>query len=241
MQAELAHASRVALLGELSASLAHELKQPLAAILSNAQAALRFLNDDPADVNEVRDILKDIAESDRRASEIISRMRTMMKKGETQMERARSQRGCRAGAPAPPQRTRDRATSPWTRNSRPTCRRSAAITSSCSRCCSTSSSTAATRCTTSPPDERRLVIETARDGDDLVRVSVTDRGAGIAPEMLEHIFEPFYSTKDSGLGMGLAICRAIIKAHGGRLWAANNPDRGATFHFTLALGGQKQP
>ena len=102
------------------------------------------------------------------------------------------------------------------------------------------SSMAATPCTRRPPDERRLVIATERDGaDDMVHVSVTDRGAGIAPGMLERIFEPFYSTKDNGLGMGLAICRAIIKAHGGLLWAENNPGRGATFHFTLRLGERK--
>jgi signal transduction histidine kinase len=86
------------------------------------------------------------------------------------------------------------------------------------------------------PEERRLVIETAREGTDSVRVSVVDRGPGVPGEMLARIFEPFYTTKDTGLGMGLAICRAIVGAHGGRLWATNNPGRGATFHFTLMLG-----
>jgi two-component system sensor kinase FixL len=85
------------------------------------------------------------------------------------------------------------------------------------------------------PDQRRLLIETSREGADMIRVSVADRGTGIPPEKLESIFEPFYSTKDTGLGMGLAICRTVIKAHGGRLWAANNRGVGATFHLTLAL------
>ena len=72
----------------------------------------------------------------------------------------------------------------------------------------------------------------------MIRVSVTDRGVGIAPGMLARIFEPFYTTKETGLGMGLAVSQAIISAHGGRLWAENNPDRGATFHFTLMLGAK---
>jgi signal transduction histidine kinase/ligand-binding sensor domain-containing protein len=234
-QAELAHAGRVALLGELSASLAHELKQPLASILSNAQAGLRFLNDESTDPNEVRDILKDITSEDRRASEIIDRLRTMVKKGETQMEARdlnadieqvllllRSELATRhvsvdteLAPELPPIRGDHIQLQQVLLN--------LVINGSDAM-------------HANAPDERHLVIETARDSDGLIRVSVTDCGAGIAPEMLERIFEPFYSTKDSGLGMGLAICQAIIKAHGGRLWAANNPDRGATFHFTLMLG-----
>lgn len=84
-----------------------------------------------------------------------------------------------------------------------------------------------------PPDQRRLVIETARGDSNMIRVSVVDQGTGIAPEKLRRIFEPFYSTKETGLGMGLAICQAIIKAHGGDLWVVNNSDGGAVFHFTL--------
>jgi signal transduction histidine kinase len=89
-------------------------------------------------------------------------------------------------------------------------------------------------------DERRIVVSTSRDGTGLVCISVTDSGPGIPPEMLERIFDPFYSTKSNGLGMGLSICRAIIKAHGGSLWAENNSGRGATFHFTLAIGGENR-
>jgi signal transduction histidine kinase len=90
-------------------------------------------------------------------------------------------------------------------------------------------------------EDRQLVIETAViDEKGQVRISVADCGEGIPPDKLERIFEPFYSTKDSGLGMGLAICRAIIKSHGGHLWSVNNPSRGATFHFTLMIRGQTQ-
>ena len=236
-QTDLAHAGRVALLGELSASLAHELKQPLAAILSNAQAALRFLKDDSVHVSEVRNILKDITSEDRRASEIIDRLRTMVKKGEMQMEARdlnadveqvllllRSELATRhvsvdteLAPDLPPVRGDHIQLQQVLLN--------LVINGSDAM-------------HAKAPAERRLVIVTARDGTAHVRVSVTDGGAGIAPEMLERIFEPFYSTKESGLGMGLAICRAIIKAHGGFLWAENNPGRGATFHFTLMLGEQ---
>jgi signal transduction histidine kinase/ligand-binding sensor domain-containing protein len=234
-QAELAHASRVSLLGELSASLSHELKQPLAAILTNAQAALRFLDDDPADLAEVRGSLKDITAADRRANEIIERMRSMMKKGEAEME-ARDLNAdihqalllahgdlierdvtvvTRLAPDLPPVRGDHVQLQQVLLN---------LIVNACDAMMKF------------PPDERRLTIETARDGAGLVQVSVADRGTGVAPEMLERVFDPFYSTKQSGFGMGLSICRAIIKAHGGQLWAVNNSDRGATFHFTLQAG-----
>ena len=238
-QADLAHAGRVALLGELSASLAHELNQPLAAILSNAQAGLRFLADDALDVNEVRASLKDIAEADRRAGEIIRRMRAMMKKGEAQMELrdinadieqvlvllhsdlvARNVVAATQLLPGLPPVHGDHIQLQQVLLN--------LIINGCDAMHDT------------PPDERRLLITTKRAADDMVQVSVADRGAGVAPQVFEQIFSAFYSTKSNGLGMGLAICRAIIKAHGGLLWAENNPDRGATFHFTLRLGEQKQ-
>jgi signal transduction histidine kinase len=90
-----------------------------------------------------------------------------------------------------------------------------------------------------PPGERRLTIETQRVGGVHVQVSVADCGPGFAPDALPRIFEPFRTTKTNGLGLGLPICRSIISAHGGRLWAVNNHDRGATLSFTLAA--QKEP
>jgi signal transduction histidine kinase/sugar lactone lactonase YvrE len=237
-QAELARVSRVSLLGELSASLAHELNQPLAAILSNAQAAQRFLADDPADVDEVRAILRDIAESDRRASEIIRRMRAMMKKGEAQME-PRDINADIEGVVAllhSELATRHVTVATQLLPGLPSVHGDHIqlqqvllnlIVNGCD----------AMR--DNPPDERRLLITTERAADDMVHVAVTDRGSGIPPEIIEQIFTAFYSTKSNGLGMGLSICRAIIKAHGGLLWAGNNPDRGATFHFTLRLGERR--
>ena len=234
LRQELAHASRVTTLGQLASSLAHELNQPLAAILSNAQAALRFLNANPTEVGEVRDILKDIASDDRRASQIISRMRAMLKKGETQME----SRDLNADAHQALLLLRGdlvaRNVSVDTQLSPdlPPVRidqvqfQQVLLNLVINGCDAMQANV---------PDERRLVIETARDGSGIIRVSVTDRGAGIAPEMLERIFEPFYTTKAQGMGLGLPICRTIIEAHGGRLWAENNAERGATFRFTLPV------
>ena len=89
--------------------------------------------------------------------------------------------------------------------------------------------------------DRQLWIKTGRHGDDHVEVSVHDRGKGVGENDLENIFEPFFTTKPEGLGMGLAISRSIIQAHGGRLWASANQDRGCTFHFTLPTGGKGRP
>ena len=177
------------MLGELSASLAHELKQPLAAILSNAQAAQRFLADDPADVNEVRAILKDIAESDRRATEIIRRMMAMMKKGEAQMQPhdinadieqvlglLHSELASRQVAVA----TQLLPGLPAVHGDHIQLQQVLLnlIVNGCDAMHDT------------PPGERRLVITTERAADDMVCVSVTDRGPGIAPEILSNKSSP---------------------------------------------------
>jgi signal transduction histidine kinase/ligand-binding sensor domain-containing protein len=237
-QAELAHSSRVSLLGELSASLSHELKQPLAAILTNAQAAMRFLNDDPADLAEVRDSLRDIAAADRRANEIIERMRSMMKKGEAEMEARDLNADIHQTLLLTHSDLLERDVSVVTRlapdlphvNGDHIQLQQVLLNLIINAC------DAMMEC---PPDERELTIETAREGAEFIQVSVTDRGSGVAPEMLERVFEPFYSTKKTGLGMGLSICRAIIRAHGGQLWASNHPERGTIFRLTLLVKGDE--
>jgi signal transduction histidine kinase len=85
------------------------------------------------------------------------------------------------------------------------------------------------------PGSRQLNIRTECDAPNTVRISIRDSGSGLTPEQLEHLGEPFFTTKPAGMGMGLAICHSIIEAHGGRMWAENNPDRGATFHLTLPV------
>lgn len=233
--AELAHVGRVSLLGELSASIAHELNQPLTAILSNAQAALRFLNQEPVNLEEVRAILQDITAANHRASEVILRMRAMMKKGEAQLEQrdlnadieqvltllhsdlvARNVTVTTEFGPGLPLVNGDHIQLQQVLLN--------LIINGCD---------AMQRL---EPDDRHLRITTVRDGAAFVRVSVTDHGSGIPAEKMDRIFEPFFSTKEHGLGMGLSICRAIVKAHGGSLWAESEPGAHATFHFTLTTG-----
>jgi signal transduction histidine kinase len=234
LEAELAHVSRVSLIGELSASFAHELNQPLAAILSNAQAALRFLDNDPNDVSEVRAILHDISASDRRASEIIGRMRAMMKKEKIRMELGDINvnvtevllllRGdlVKRGVKVSTQLADD---APLVKGDHIQLQQ--VILNLLINGCDAMGGNA--------PESRQLLVTTAREGASQVRVSIVDQGTGIPPATMNRIFEAFYTTKGSGLGMGLAICREIVRAHGGKLWATNNTESGATFHFTLPL------
>jgi|SRR5271170_633307 len=229
---ELAHLSRVAMLGELSGSLAHELNQPLTAILSNAQAAQRFLARDSVDLGEIREILADIVEQDKRAGEVIHRLRQLLKKGEVQrqsldmvevvqevlklMRSDLMNHGVTVRVDSSP-------SLPAVQGDRVQLQQ--VLLNLAMNACDAMAVT--------EPDERKLVVQIAPDAEKSVRISTIDRGKGIPPEKVQDIFEPFYTTKSHGMGLGLSVCRTIISAHGGRLWAANNADRGASFHFTL--------
>jgi C4-dicarboxylate-specific signal transduction histidine kinase len=233
---ELAHLSRATLLGELSGSLAHELNQPLTAILSNAQAAQRFLADGDARLEEVRQILGDIVTEDKRAGEVIRRLRLLLQKGEVQMQPldvselaaevlglVRSdliRHGVAATTELPdglPPALGDRV------------QIQQVILNLVTNACDAMSSVS--------PGERRLLVRAEPANGAGVRLSVADRGVGLPPGGADRVFEPFFTTKAEGMGLGLSVCRTIIAAHGGRLWATSNPDRGATFHFTLLPAG----
>jgi PAS domain S-box-containing protein len=231
-RAELEHLSRVASLSELSGSLAHELNQPLAIILSNAQAAQRLLARQPPDLVELQDILTDIVNEDRRAGDVIKRLRAMLKRGEPNrsplslneaveevLQLTRSdllsrsitvQRNLAAGLPSVPG---DRIPIEQV------------VLNLLFNACDAVAGNA--------PGDRQLVLATRCAGN-AVGFFIRDNGSGL-PEDTESVFKPFYTTKPSGLGMGLSICRTIVSAHGGRLWAERNPDRGATFHFYLPI------
>ncbi len=231
---ELAHLTRVAMLGELSGTLAHELNQPLTAILSNAQAGQRLLAREPADLEEIRNILRDIVDDDRRAGEVIQRLRAMLKKGEAKTapldlnELARKTLGLAHGDLV----TRNVAAAFELSPELPpvygdSVQIQQVLLNLIINACEAMSA--------NPASERRLVVVSAPAGEDGVRLSVVDHGTGIPPGGLEKVFEPFFTTKEQGLGLGLPICRSLVEAHGGRLWASNNDGGGATFHLTLPL------
>ena len=228
---ELAHLSRVAMLGELSGSLAHELNQPLAAILSNAQAAQRYLAQSPPRVDQLGDILSDIVKSDHRARSVIQRLRSMLRKEQAQYHRLdindvveESLRLMRSDllnrevwvdtdlAAALPAVNGDR-------NQLQQVLLNLMMNGFDAM--------------DAVPTDRRLRITTQGTAQGGVEFSVADRGSGIPPADLERIFEPFVTAKAQGMGLGLAICRSIVEAHGGRLWATNNADIGATLHCEL--------
>jgi PAS domain S-box-containing protein len=229
---ELAHLSRVTLLGELSGSLAHELNQPLSAILSNAQAAQRFLARDKTDLAEIQDILNDIVAEDKRAGDIIHRLRLLFKKCEAQylpldvnkvaedvlkiVNSDLLNHGITVTVDFDqklPAVVGDRV------------QLQQVLLNLIMNACEAMSHTQASQC--------RIFVRTELTGDNHVKVSVGDQGPGIPSENLENVFEPFFTTKSQGMGLGLTICRTIIRAHEGQLRAGNNAAGGAIFHFTL--------
>ncbi|MGH7309470.1 MAG: sensor histidine kinase, partial [Candidatus Rokuibacteriota bacterium] len=229
---ELAHFTRVSTMGELTASLAHELNQPLTGILANAQAARRFLDASPPDLGEVQEILGDIIEDDKRAAEVIQRLRDFLRKGESQQlpldlnavigdvaKLVSSDAVIRNVTltlvldPDLPIVIADRV------------QLQQVILNLLINGMEAMGDNAG--------GERPLVVRTECTEAQEVHVSVRDAGPGLRDGTQEIIFEPFYTTKPAGMGMGLAIARSIIEAHEGAIWAVNNPTRGAAFHFTI--------
>lgn len=236
-RAELAHLSRVASLGELTATLAHELSQPLTAIRSNAEASQHFLAAPAPDLPEVRGALADIAADTRRAGEVIQRLRGMLKRG-----------GGGAAAFAPVDlndviRAVERLARGDSLRHRVTVDLDLAPDLALTPgdaiqlqqvVLNLMLNAFAAMDRPERQRRRRLVVRTrALAGGSRLGAEFEDTGVGIAPDVIDHLFEPFVTTKPDGLGMGLAICRSILDQHGGDLRAANNPAGGATFSFTL--------
>jgi two-component system, LuxR family, sensor kinase FixL len=219
------------MLGELSGSLAHELNQPLTAILSNAQAAQRFLAQSPPRVDQLAEILSDIVKSDHRARSVIQRLRAMLRKEPAQHQTLdindvveESLRLMRSDL-----LNRNVTVATELADSLP------AVSGERNQLQQVLLNFMMNGCDAmrARQEDRRLLVRTERNSQGRIEISVADRGAGIAEADLERIFEPFVSTKSQGLGLGLAICRSIVEAHGGRLWASNNADAGATLHCEL--------
>jgi PAS domain S-box-containing protein len=228
----LAHANRITIMGQLTASIAHEVNQPIAAVVTNAQAALRWLNMQPPDPEEVRQALDRIVRNGKRAGDVIGRIRALVAKVAPRKDRL---------------------------DINDTIREVIALTRSELHRTGTSLQTqladglplvpgdriqlqqvmlnlilnAVEAMSGSDEGSRELLISTEEDGANGVRIAVRDWGPGLKPESVDRLFDPFYTTKPDGMGMGLSICRSIIEAHGGRLWAAINVPQGAIFQFTL--------
>jgi signal transduction histidine kinase len=239
---EATHLSRIATLGELSGALAHELNQPLTAILSNAQTAQRLLQKTSVDLADLREILRDIVEDDKRASKVIDRLRGLFSKAaphfesldvnaliEELLQLTHSQlvtqhvKAVTQTTPGLPAVRGDRIQLGQVLLN--------LVVNGCEAMNSTN------------PVERELRISTRAGGDGLVQIEIADFGQGISPDVADRMFQPFFTDKKHGMGLGLSISRSIISAHGGRLWAANNRDRGTAFFielpaFSLAKSGR---
>jgi two-component system sensor kinase FixL len=218
--------------GALSGAVAHELNQPLSAMMSNARAGLQFIAKGAADGQEIKDILADIESDGRRAGEVIRHLRSLLRRGEAQFETVdldviigqvlrlihsdlvshniKVAHEPAAGVPsisADPVQLQQ------------------VILNLVGNACDALKGV--------NPRDRRISIGVGLRGPGRVRISVADNGCGFADDNPEHLFKPFVTTKRSGLGLGLSISRSIIDAHGGRIWAENNRDEGATFHVDL--------
>ncbi|WP_342315363.1 ATP-binding protein [Lysobacter sp. FW306-1B-D06B] len=226
----IAHLSRVTMLGELSGSLAHELNQPLAAILSNAQAAQRILRRDPSDIGEVQAILGDIVDNDRRAGQVINRLRGLLKKehreqypllmNEVVLESIRLMRNDLLNRRVA-----------WRMDLTPGIPR---VVGDRIQLQQVLLNLIFNACDALPEEncERIVTVRTVRS-ELGVCTEVVDSGQGIPEAMLETIFRPFESTKPNGMGMGLAVCRTIVRAHGGHIWAENREAGGTRVCFDL--------
>ena len=234
LRRQLSHAGRLSVMGQLAAGLAHELNQPLGAILRNAEAAELFLNHEPPALGELRDILSDIRKDDERAGAVIESLRSLLKRREVE------RRQLCLGALVEEVATLARADA--------SVRRIAIATEvpgqlppvygdrvQLQQVLLNLLVNAMDALKDAPPDGRHIVVQARQQATGLIEVAVSDQGLGIPSDRLAHVFDPFFTTKPQGMGMGLSISRTIVEAHGGRIWAQNNAEGGAIFRFTLPV------
>lgn len=230
---ELLHIGRVHVLGQLSCALAHELNQPLGAILSNAEAAELLLNQGTSTTAELSQILGDIRNDNQRASDVVNRMRALLRRHDLELS-------CLAPGDlirdcivlTRPNAIERKMTVDWEVHPGTPCVRGDRI--HLGQVLLNLVVNAIDSMAAGPVDRRRLRITAKRGEHAMVEFQVRDTGCGIPVDQSEHIFDLFHTTKAQGLGVGLAISRTIVEAHGGRIWAENNPEGGATLYFTLS-------
>ncbi|AMV47732.1 MULTISPECIES: sensor histidine kinase [Paraburkholderia] len=229
---EIIHLARVSAVGALAGSLAHELNQPLTAILSNAQAAHRFLDANPIDLLEVRETLNDIIEDNCRAGEIIRKTAALVGKSDTEMQSLDVGGIVRDALMLVHSDAVVRAVKIMlgVANDLPVVRGDRVQLQQVVLNLLLNGFDAVCDCA---PADRIVSVQVSARPDSSVCIAVTDRGPGVAQNQIHEIFTPFFTTKPQGLGLGLPISRSIVEAHGGRLWAENNSGRGATFYITL--------
>jgi len=230
-QTDLAHVNRVTTMGELTASLAHEVNQPIAAAVTDANTCMRWLTRDHPDVEEARQAASRVIKDATRAAEIISRIRLLFKKGAPQQELVDVNEVIRemvvllrneASRYSISVRTELVADLPQVMGDRVQLQQ--VLMNLMNNGIDAMKDVAATR---------ELALKSQRAGNGELMVSVSDTGVGLPPQQADQIFNAFFTTKVDGTGMGLRISRSIVESHGGRLWAANNSPRGASFHLTL--------
>lgn len=237
-QRSLAHLARVGMVGELSGALAHELNQPLTAILSNAQAARRMIEHGPLDVTELRNVISDIIDDDARAGNVIRHLRALLKKDEARTEIvdingvvSRTLELTRSAL------TAQRVVIVTRFSHEPLRVRGDSV--QLQQLLLNLVLNAAEAMAGVSRDSGALIVTTNSVNGEILQISVCDTGPGVPEGIKSRLFDPFFSTKQNGLGLGLSICRAIAERHGGRIQAVNNPGHGATFHVSLPLAKEQ--
>ena len=234
LRRELAHAGRVTMMGQLASALAHEINQPLGAILRNAEAAELFMQDEPPDLDEVRAILADIRKDDQRAGNVIDRMRGMLKRRSLDKKPLDVGELVREVAAL----ARSDATSRRITLDLDVAEHLPPVlgdTVHLQQVLLNLIVNGMDALDGSTRGDRRVSVTAALDGPKTIEVAVNDSGRGVPADQLTQIFDPFFTTKSDGMGMGLPISRTIIEAHGGWLWADNRKEGGASFRFTLPI------
>jgi C4-dicarboxylate-specific signal transduction histidine kinase len=231
---EVEHLMRVSVLGELSGSIAHEINQPLTAILSNAQAALYLLAQEVPDLVEIREALEEIVHEDDRAGEVIHRLRGLLKKGERKTEHVNINDLVRSTISLLNSELIGRDIDiKFNLENRPLLARGDSV--QLQQVLLNLVMNAMDAMASTPLEQRSILISTRASETGTVDVLVKDRGHGINPKVNGRLFEPFYTTKDHGLGLGLALCSTIVEAHQGRLTLVNGEGGGAVAGFSLPV------